>query len=118
MSNPPDIIVDDIKAGEPIEILFSYWENGYELPIAGYPLSIVMRRDKLAGAKVIEWIDNDPAITRSDTTGKINLMLSAQFTATLKASVVFLDCWLKKDSTGDGLKSTVVQLNISRGVPR
>lgn len=118
MTNQPRLLKEIIKCGEPLELNFSFWENGYELPIEDFELSIVMRKEKPEGAKINQWVDGDLGITRDNLTGKVSLKLSAQFTSTLNYKVVYLDCWIQNNTTGDGIKSDVIEFTIDRGVSR
>ncbi len=106
---------ETIKAGEPLTINFSWFENGAEYSVEAYSVSIVMRRDKPDGAKVAEWLDGDAAIVQAGN--QVSLTLSAAFTGALKSELNYIDCWLTNNA-GDGLKSGIIELKIDHGVKR
>lgn len=105
-----------VVCGEPLEIEFEIVENESPVNITGYEAKIQLCKERLRGEVLATFADGDPAITRSNAGGKVVLKVLPSVTNSFNFKVGFMDLWLHNPTTGDGIRSDLVQLSLKRGV--
>lgn len=95
----------EFKRGEPIEITFTFTENGVAKPIAGFEAKIQFRAEKPSGDVVGEWVDGDDELTRDDTAGVVILRIKPSATNDFKFTIAYFDLLLKQAADVDGIRS-------------
>lgn len=95
----------EFKRGEPLEITFTFTENGVAKSIAGFEAKIQLRAEKPSGTIAGEWVDGDAEITRDDSAGVVMLKIKPSATYDFKFSLGYFDLLLKQPSDVDGIRS-------------
>ena len=110
------MIAETMVAGENFEVEFEILLNNSPEDITAYTAKISMNDTSPDGKLLQTWDDSSAEITRSNSAGKVTLLIPAGITNAYKFKHAYMDLLLQKSD--GGIRSVALKITLDRGVTR